>query len=33
MFFLKRGLISLVIDNHVDNDLKEISVYVYVGRL
>ena len=26
-----RGLISLVNDNHVDNNLKEILVYVYFG--
>ena len=28
---LTRGLISLVTDNHVDNILKEILVYVYLG--
>ena len=27
---LARGLISLVNDNHVDNDLKVILVYVYL---
>ena len=27
------GLISLVNDNHVDNDLKEILVYIYYGSI
>ena len=27
---LTRGLISLVNDNHVDNTLKEILVYIYL---
>ena len=27
------GLISLVNDDHVDNNLKEILVYVYLARL
>ena len=28
-----RGLISLVNHNHVDNNLKEILVYVYFGSI
>ena len=28
-----RGLISLINDNHVDNNLKEILVYVYFGAI
>ena len=28
-----RGLISLVNDNHVDNKLKDILVYVYLGSI
>ena len=27
------GLISLVYDNHVDNNLKEILMYVYLGSV
>ena len=30
-FVQTRGLISLVNENHVDNNLKEILVYVYSG--
>ena len=30
---LTRGLISLVNDNHIDNNLKEILVYVYLGSI
>ena len=29
----KRGLVSLVNDNHVDNNLKEIFIYVYFGSI
>ena len=29
----RRGLILLVNDNHVDNNLKEILVYVYFGSI
>ena len=32
-FIQKRGLISLVNDNHVNNNLKEILVYVYFGSI
>ena len=28
-----RGLISFVNDNHMDNNLKEILVYVFVGLI
>ena len=28
-----RGLIALVNENHVDNNLKEILVYVYFGSI
>ena len=28
-----RALMSLVNDNHVDNNLKEILVYVYLGSI
>ena len=30
---MTRGLISLVSDNHVGNNLKEILVYVYYGSI
>ena len=32
-FVQMRGLISLVNDNHVDNNFKEILVYIYLGSI
>ena len=32
-FVQMRGLISLVNDSHMDNNLKEILVYVYFGSI
>ena len=32
-FVQTRGLISLVNDNHVNNNLKEILVFVYIGSI